>query len=187
MACFASKFCAFYSLPTWGLQLLVVVVIVVLSEAAILSTEATTIGRGRSEEAVAARSLVVPWFVVSNTTVARTSTVAALSSFVLRQSKEGLWRVREKVQRGCYCRPLPFEWWRRPLSFSSSCDSHSDCCWLEAARDHVWGRLFGLLLLLTILKAKGWISLWQYCLFFSFWPTAFTFTIARNSFVCDLS
>ena len=20
---------------------------------------------------------------------------------------EGLWRVREKVQRGCYCRPLP--------------------------------------------------------------------------------
>ena len=72
-------------------------------------------------------------------------------------SKEGLWRVREKVQRGCYCRPLPFEWWRRPLSFSSSCDSHSDCCWLEAARDHVWGRLFGLLLLLTILKAKGWI------------------------------
>ena len=60
-----------------------------VSEAAILSTEAT-IGRGRSEEAVAARSLVVPWFVVSNTTVARTSTVAALSSFVLRQSKEGL-------------------------------------------------------------------------------------------------
>ena len=52
---------------------------------------------------------------------------------------EGLWRVREKVQRGCYCRPLPSllrmlaEKEERPL-FSSSCDCHSDCCWLEATR-----------------------------------------------------